>query len=170
MNDTAQKARNAMNQMMGDAVLSFDLLRIPHVVFYQPAPTASGYAQNLDVVVNAFDLYSFQIPPQRAFDCIDMAIGAYERERQKLLRKSFNPLYWLGLLIVWVLRLPFKLLGAAGFNSARVEESVFGKTLKLIWGLAIGLAAFIPAILETADHWSLVRKFFDTCVSALHRL
>jgi hypothetical protein len=153
MNVKAQKARHEMNRMMGDVVLSFDLLRIPHVVFYQPPPRASGYAQNLDIIVNAFDLYSFQIPPQRVFDCTDLAIGAYERECQRLLRKSFNPFYWLGMLIVWVLRLPFKLVAAAGFDATGVEASFLGKTLKLIWGLALGLAAFIPAVLETADHW-----------------
>jgi hypothetical protein len=73
MNVKAQKARHDMNRMMGDVVVSFDLLSIPHVVFYQPAPITGGYAQNLDVIVNTFDLYSFQIPSEKVFDCTDAA-------------------------------------------------------------------------------------------------
>jgi hypothetical protein len=166
MNDKAQKARHEMNQLMGDAVLSFDLLRIPHVVFYQPPLMASGYAQNLDVIVNAFDLYSFQIPSHRFFDCIDMAIGAYERECQKLRRQSFNPLYWLELLIVGFLRLPFRLLGAAGFDARKAENSLLGKLSKV----ALGVVTFAAAVIEVADHWDLVRRFVHTCIVTLQRL
>jgi hypothetical protein len=95
MNVTAQTARNEMNRMMGDVVMSFDLLSIPRIVFYQPPPISRGYAQNLDVILNVFDLYSFQLPTEKVFDCTDVAIGAYERECQKLLRKVFNPFYLL---------------------------------------------------------------------------
>jgi hypothetical protein len=45
-----------------------------------------------------------------------------------------------------------------------VEASFLGKTLKLIWGLALGLAAFVPAVLETADHWDKIHKW----LAALH--
>lgn len=162
MNVKAQKARSEINRMMGDVVLSFDLLGIPHVVFYQPPPITGGYAQNLDVILNTFNLYSFDLPTEKVFDCTDAAIGAYERECQKLLRKSFNPFYWLGMLIVWVLRLPFKLFAAAGFDTTSVEASFFGKTLKLVWGLALGLAAFIPAVWETVDHWDKLLKWLAT--------
>jgi hypothetical protein len=140
-------------------------IRVPHVVFYQPPPIAGGYAQNLDVILNAFDLYSFQIPSQKVFDCTDVAVGAYERECQRLLRQSFNPFYWLGMLVVWVLRLPFKLLAAVGFDVTKAEQSVFGKIVKLIWGLILGFATFVPAILETADHWDKLHKW----LAALHR-
>jgi hypothetical protein len=82
-------------------------------------------------------------------------------------RTAFNPLYWLGILVVWTLRLPFKLLGAAGFNATKVEESFFGKILKLIWGLGLGFATFIPAILETADHWDKIRPLLHKWLAAL---
>src|SRR5689334_20260265 len=60
MNDKAQKARHEMNGMMEDVVLSFDVLRIPHVVAYQPAKPGD-YAQPVDVIGNIFALYQFQI-------------------------------------------------------------------------------------------------------------
>jgi hypothetical protein len=170
MNDTAQKARHEMNHAMEDIVLSFDLLGIVHGVTWTPPPAVGGYVQHVDLIANIFDLYAFSIPPQMVFDCTDRAVGAYERECRKLLRSSFNPLYWLGISIVWILRLPFNFLGAAGFNALKLEESFLGKSLKALWGLALGLAAFVPAILETHDHWSSVSQFLRTCVTALRRL
>jgi len=40
--------------------------------------------------------------------------------------------------------------------------------LKLLWALAVGLAAIVPAVLETHDHWIVVRQFLHNLVSALH--
>jgi hypothetical protein len=166
MNDKSQKARHAMNQMMEDVVLSFDLLGIVHYVRYTPPPMIGGYIQNVDVLANVFDLSGFEIPAQTVFDCTDRAIGAYEANCQKLRRQSFNPLYWLGLLIVWVLHLPFKLLGAAGFDAHKAENSLLGKLSKL----ALGIVTFAAAVIEVADHWTLVRSFIHACIVALHRL
>jgi len=169
LNEDAQKARSELNRVMGDVLISLELLRVPHVVNYQPPPRTGGYVQNLDVILNMFSLWEFQIGPEQVFDSTDRAIGAYERECEKLRRKSFNPFYWLGMLFTWGLGLPFKLLGIAGFDATKAEASIVGKVVKLVWGLALGLAAFIPAILETADHWCMVRTFIQKCVSAFHR-
>jgi hypothetical protein len=170
MNETSQKARHEMNQMMDDVVMSFDLRGVVHYVRYTPPPMIGGYIQNVDVLANIFGLSGFEISPQTVFDCLDRAIGAYELERRRLFRQCFNPLYWVGVLFVWLLRLPFRLLGAAGFDATRAEESALGKSLKLIWGLALGAAAIIPAILEISDHWDKVQSFLQRCAAALHRL
>jgi hypothetical protein len=66
----------------------------------------------------------------------------------RLLHNSFNPLYWLGLLIVWFLRLPFRLLGAAGFDAGKAEYSLWGKIFKV----GLGLASFTAAVVVVADH------------------
>jgi len=169
MNNKAQQARFQINSIMDDVLLSFDLLDLTHSITYRPPPMFGGYIQNIDLIGNLFSLWQFEISPQFAFDCTDRAIGAYERECRRLFRKSFNPLYWLGIFIVWVLRLPFKLLGAAGFDATKVEESFFGKLLKLIWGLALGLATLIPAILETADHWDKIQPLLHKWLASPHR-
>lgn len=160
MNEKAQKARHEMNNIMEDAVLSFNLLRVPHHVVY------GEYAQKVDIIGNIFALYQFQIDSQVAFDSIDRAIGAYENECQRLLRMSLNPFYWLGMLIVWFLRLPFKLLGAAGFDATKAENSLPGKVIKLV----MGLATFTAAIVKIADDWDMIRRFLEKCGATLHRL
>jgi len=170
MNEKSQKARQEMNLMMKDVVLCFDLLGITHYVRYTPPPMIGGYIQDVDILANIFSLSGFDISAQTVFDGTDRAIGACENECRRLLRKSFNPLYWLGLLVGWVFHLPFKLLAAAGFDANRFEGSILGKTLKLIWALILSFAAIIPAILETSDHWSKIQEFLHKCVAALHGL
>jgi hypothetical protein len=159
VNEKSQRARNEINHMMHDAQLSFDLLGLPHTLVYTPPPMVGGYRQNVDVVGNMFDLWQFQLGRQVVFDSTDRAIGAYERERRALLRKSFNPLYWLGMLIAWVLRLPFKLLGAAGYDATTIEASGVGKAFKLVWGLIVGVATIVPAAFEIHDRWDKIRGF-----------
>jgi len=164
MNEKSQKARHEMNRMMEDVVLSLNLLRVPHVVAYQPVRPGE-YAQNVDVIGNIFALYQFQISSQVVFDSVDRAIGTYESECRRLLRETFNPFYWLQMLVVWFLRLPFQLLGAAGFDARKVEDSLFGRLLKLV----LGLATFIAAVVEIADHWSMIQVFLQKCAAALHQ-
>ena len=166
MNDTAQKARHEINHVMEEVAQSFRLLRIVHVVTWTPPPAVGGYIQNVDLISNIFELHGFRIPSQQVFDCTDRAVGAYERECRRLLRQSLNPLYWLGMLIVWFLHLPFKLLSAAGFDAPKAENSVLGKLVKVV----LVLVPFIAAIVKIADDWDMIRRFLVRCVAALHRL
>jgi hypothetical protein len=166
MNDKAKKARHEMNHMMEEVVLSFDLLGVVHVLKWTPPAIVGGYIRNIDIVANVFDLHQLQISSEFVFDTTDRAVGAYERECQRLLHNSFNPLYWLGLLIVWFLRLPFRLLGAAGFDGGKAEHSFWGKIFKV----ALGLVTFTAAALKVADDWTMIRTFLRRCVAALHRL
>jgi hypothetical protein len=132
-----------------------------HRPLAQPSALMQSYSD-----ARGFELWQFQITSPLVLDCVDRAIGAYERESRRLLRKSFNPLYWLQLLIVWFLRLPFKLLGAAGFDARKAENSLLGKLSKL----ALGVVTFAAAAVEVADHWDMVGRFVHRCIAALHRL
>ena len=66
MNDVAQKARHEMNGIMEDVLLSFNVLRVQHVLAYQPVRPGE-YAQPVDVIANVFALYQFQISSQVVF-------------------------------------------------------------------------------------------------------
>jgi hypothetical protein len=126
MNEPAQKARHKMNRVLGDVLLSITRMGVPHVVNYQPPPRLGGYAQNVDIILNIFCLWEFQIGSERVFDTVDRAIGTYERECKKLFLKLFNPLYWLGMLAVQFLRIPSKLRGTTGNDAPSTDPSLFG--------------------------------------------
>jgi hypothetical protein len=169
-NETAAISRMAINKLMHDLTESFSLIGIDPSVRWTPPPLIGGYVQSVDVITNMFGLWRFQIPPSALFDNTEQAIGTYERECRRLRYKIFNPFYWAGLLIVEILRLPFKLLGAAGFNAAKAENSLPGKMFKLAVGTVLFFAAVIPAALELSDHWDKVKRFGGVCLTALHRL
>lgn len=164
-NDTSQRARNQINLMMHEVVDSFDLMGISHSITYTPPPMFRGYVQNIDLIGNIFDLWQFDVPPSQIFDCTERAIGAYQREGLRLQRKIFNPFYWLGLALVWFLRLPFRLLTAAGFNGAKIEGSLFGKIGKLV----LALATLTATALKIADDWDKVRAVLHSLSVALRR-
>lgn len=166
MNETSQRARNQINLMMHDVVDCFDLMGVSHSITYTPPPIIGGYVRSIDLIGNIFDLWQFEIPSSHLFDCTDRAIGAYQREGLRLRKKIVNPFYWLGLLLVWFLRLPFKFLTAAGFNGQKFEGSLAGKIIKLI----LGLLPLTAAALKIADDWDKVRTFVHSCVMVLRRI
>jgi hypothetical protein len=166
MNDISQKARNQINYLLEDAERSFDILGISRVMVYTPPPRVGGYAQRVNLIANMFSLWQLQIGPEYVLDLTDKAIGTYERECQRLLRKSFNPFYWAALPIAWLLRLPFKLIGAVGFDATKAEQSRVGKLVKLV----VAVAAFVVSIVTIADHWGMVWGFVHKCAVALHHL
>jgi hypothetical protein len=163
LDDESQKARHEINLIMNDLELSFNLLGIEHHVLHQPPPHQGGLVQTVNLVLNMFVLWQFQLDPRYVFDCTDRAIGAYENKCRRLFRSSFNPFYWLGLLLVEFLRLPFRVLGAAGFNASKAEGSLWGKLAKVVFFLA----TVIPAVFAIIDHWSGVVGFLHTCVAKI---
>jgi hypothetical protein len=170
MNQQAQSARAEMNLRLTEVELAVDSMGISRTVKWTPPPLIGGYIQYVDLVGNIFDLWRFEIPHTMVFDALDRAIGEGQRREKKLFRSLFNPFYWAGLLIVAVLRLPFRLLGAAGFNAAKAEQSLFGKLVKLSVGLTLGLAAIIPAVAALIDHPNMVKVLREALAKAWHHL
>ena len=168
LDEVTQKTRHQINQMLEDVVPSFVLLGIAHQVYYQPT-RAGEIPQVVNLISNMFQLWQFRIGPERVLDAIDRGIGAYERECRRLFKQNFNPFYWIGVFIVWVIRLPFGLLSAIGFNASAFEATAFGKIFKLIWAAIAGLALLLPAVFEVHDHWSVVIGFARHCRGFLQR-
>ena len=89
------------------------------------------------------------------FDCVERGIGSYETECRELKHASFNPFYWLGLLLRWFLGLPFKALGVMGFDLA--ENSKVGRIVKL--GAFVGyVVTLVAGIVQIAEGWSTIRS------------
>jgi hypothetical protein len=79
LNEPSQKARHEINLVLNDVEQSLNLLGIQHHVLHQPAPTR-GLVQPVNVLLNMFILWQFQLDSRYVFDCIDRAIGACELE------------------------------------------------------------------------------------------
>ncbi len=61
-----------------------------------------------------------------------VAIGQYERIVRREYWKLFNPAWWLAQAVGLIVRLPFYILGAVGFDQSRAEGSIAGRGYKLV--------------------------------------
>jgi len=163
--DTARKARSEINLRMNAAIRSCLRIGQTLTVFYSPPPVRGGFAGNLNLIQNMFELHTFQIPPSRVIDSLNRAIGDYERLQRELFRSLWNPLYWLRLGVANLLSLPFRILGAAGFNSQAIEHSTAGKVSKAI----AAFAGFIVTVLTILHSLGVSTGWRDITALFRHR-
>ena len=143
-NEASVPIRKEINERMKDVLDSCHLVREDMTVFYSPPPLLGGYQGRLNLLLELFELRdSYHLPIARATDGLDRVIGEYERKAKWLFRQIFNPFFWLHWGFVKIVRLPFQILGAAGFDSARLENSLAGKIVKA----TVGFISFFAALL-----------------------
>jgi len=160
-NDKAKQIRTEINRMINKVHKVVILTNVNPAVFYTPPPAIGGYATNVDLVINIFNLQRFQINPQSLIDCIDRAIGVYENDFIPSFLRTINPFYWFLCILDYIVSLPFALIGKLGFNQQKIETSFFGKLFKIIIQLILGTAAFLTILDKTGylDHFiKLIKK------------
>ena len=96
------------------------------------------------MLFNLFEFPRFRIPFQNAVDLIERAIGVYQSDRMAAIRRTINPFWWLFRGLLWSVRIPFILLGAMGYDAARMERSNAGKNVKLL----LAISALLLTILK----------------------
>ncbi len=77
------------------------------------------------------------ITPQMILDGLNETIGLSEERVQSEWRNLLNPLHWLKVLFLFIIRLPVTLIGAAGFTVDKFEDHMWPKLLNLVWTLAL---------------------------------
>ena len=115
-------------------------------LFWSPPPMIGGRRVNLDLFFNLFLLHRYSVDPNLVLDCLRAARGVYEYDEPKALIRTFNPLWWVKRMFVAILHVPFSLFRVAGFNTTVVENSLFGKLVKLIVGTISLIAAALVSI------------------------
>jgi hypothetical protein len=83
-------------------------------------------------------------------DALNQTIGACEERVVKEWRRLWNPLNWVIEAIAFVIRIPFLIFEAAGFDSSKVEDHFLSKVFKLVEIVAI-LAGMIFLGLKKAE-------------------
>ena len=141
-NTEAVQARQRINSTVDQAQRIIEAAGIPQIITWTPPPAVGGYVQKIHMLFNLFEFTRFRIPSQNAVDLIERAIGVYQSDHTAVLRRTINPFWWLKRSLLWLLSIPFVLLGAMGFNAARAEGSVFGKIFKLLLATSAVLTIF----------------------------
>lgn len=141
-NANARATRIQINLKMQEAVRSCTLIGHLLTLSYN-SPRVAG---EINVITNLFNLDRQRIPVSKAFDFLNRAIGDYERLESRMRRQSWNPFYWIRLAFFTLLGLPFRILGAAGFDARAIEQSLIGRLIKAVEGFVIFLAALLQVL------------------------
>jgi len=142
----ARRARGETNRLLDECRSIIVLAGVSPIITYVPPPAIGGYVQRIDILTNLFNLHNFEISLDTVFDHIDRAIGVYERDEFRACIRTFNPFFWLGLLLDFIVEIPFSLLGKAGFNKSTIEESLLGRIAKTIMYLVTLLASLLTIL------------------------
>ena len=153
-NTEAVQARQRINSTVDQAQRIIKAAGIPQTITWTPPPAVGGYVQKIHMLFNLFEFTRFRIPSQNAVDLIERAIGVYQSDRMAAIRRTINPFWWLFRGLLWFARIPFVVLGAVGFDAARMEKSVWGKFFKIT---SVGLTAALLTIFNESGWWTAAK-------------
>ncbi len=145
-NKKAQQARIEINMILDKTYFVVISAGVKPTIYYSPPPSIGGLEGDIDLIHNIFNLYRYQIEPRKILDFIERAIGIYENDRHNALLRTLNPLFWLGLILDYIVSLPFKVIGKIGFNQEKIESSITGKIIKGILYFITVLASFLTVL------------------------
>jgi hypothetical protein len=103
-----------------------------------PAPAVGGPI----IPVNLFDAVLHDtswggVHKQWILDGLDQTVGACEERAKAEFRRLVNPFYWILEVLRFIIRIPFVLIEASGFNVSKVEDHLLAKAFKLLEIVAI---------------------------------
>jgi len=138
--------RSQINSMVGKIELFVHESNTTDVFHYRAAPVAGGYTQNIPLLQNVFSLVAYRIPPITLFDVVERVIADYQDDITYAWIRTFNPFYWISLVIHELVVLPFKLLSSSGFNGEKAQHSYIGKIVMLLLNAALYLITFLSGV------------------------
>lgn len=140
-NEKAKEYRSEINRVLDKAHSSIISAGI------SPRLCKATDELSIDLINDMFSLGDFHIGPQRLLDIIERAIGKYEDDRLNARLRIINPLFYIGLILEYIVSLPFWVFGKIGLDQEKIESSIPGRIVRGILYLVPVLAALL-AILE----------------------
>ena len=159
-NDRATTLRSNLNQNLLNIQEIIHGADVETYLIYTPPAMVGGYRQNIDVISNIFHLHQYKIKPKHVLDFIDRAIGVYKNDERKSLIRTFNPFFWIVVLLDFIVSAPFKLLGKVGVNAKLIEQSNVGKIAKFILYI-VSLLAGVISIAQPLGWLEHLKKFIS---------
>jgi hypothetical protein len=128
-----QDARERVSKGVLRAIRIARMLRIPTDVTSVPAPMVGGAVipQNI-LMATITDNSHGGIQQQLILDTMNMIVGGCETRVETEWRRLLNPLNWIKEILSFILRIPFMIIEATGFDVHTIENHLFGRLFKLI--------------------------------------
>ena len=134
LNDKNSRTWAALHDAVPEAAEALDQANL--TLTSLPSPVMGGAVlNNINVATNVFcdNLFDTgRLTPRLVANTARTGIAFYAKTAAQSRWWLVNPLVWLWSTIEVVLGLPFRLLGAMGFNAGKAEDSPLGKLLKLV--------------------------------------
>ena len=161
----AKEARREIN-LLRDEIHSIILNSGIDPSFSWTPPAAVGDDETeIDLIEDVFNLDQFDIGPNNLLDLIDRAIGIYDSNCKSAFIRTFNPFFYLGLVLDTISDLPFIAIGILGFNRQKIKTSAIGRLVKGILYLTIIVAAVLT-ILHLLDFVEPIKQFVHKLLEA----
>ena len=161
----AKEARREIN-LLRDEIHSIILNSGIDPSFSWTPPAAVGDDETeIDLIEDIFNLDQFDIGPNNLLNLIDRAIGKYDSNRKSAFIRTFNPFFYLGLVLDTISDLPFIAIGILGFNRQKIKTSAIGRLVKGILYLTIIVAAVLT-ILHLLDFVEPIKQFVHKLLEA----
>lgn len=111
---------------------------IPLILYSYPAPAVGGPVITLNMFLAILNDNSHGgVSKQQIIDTLNQTIGQYERRVETEFWQMVNPLYWLKMLALTIIRLPYTILKLSGFDVSKIEQELWGKAMSLVWIVAM---------------------------------
>jgi len=158
-NIRAKELRESLNRDLVHVEWLVSLAGISDKVSVREAPMLGGRVfSGVPLLANMFNLHTLDQEPSSLLDFLDRAIGTLEHDRRSAWLRTFNPLFWMGLLFSAAARLPFFVLGELGFDRARAEQSAAGRFVKgFIW--LVGILGSTATLVEFSGLGNSARTY-----------
>ena len=130
--EAACAARTRINRETHEILGIFMAAGTAAMATWTPPPAIGGRVQTVDMVQNVFNLATYELPPNWLLDAVDRVIGLHESNDRPALLRTLNPFFYVGLAFDWLSRAPFSLATSAGFNGAKLEDSITGRIIRAL--------------------------------------
>ncbi len=135
-NENSIRARESINKTINKVHLIILTSGVNPIIGY------NGVEKKIDLVYGVFVIHKYDIHPSHLIDFVDRSIGVYEEDELNSKMRTVNPFFWLGLVLEFIVNLPFKLIGELGFNQSKFETSSIGRVIKLFFKFIAVIASF----------------------------
>ena len=127
-----QRVRAQVAQGVLRAKRIADRLGLLGVYESYPMPAVGGPV----IPVTLFDAILYDptyngVPRQLIIDALNQTLGASQERVAVEYRHLKNPIYWMKEVLVFIIRIPFIIIEASGFDVSKVEDHFLGRAFKL---------------------------------------
>jgi len=132
-NNNYQNIRESVSKALLRAMQIAQKLKISITGKSLPPPAVGGAIISINLFSAILNDTSYGgVSRQWIYDALNQTIGACENNVDIEFKRLINPLYWIKELLIIIIRIPFMLIEASGFDVTKFEDHFLSKLFKFL--------------------------------------